>query len=156
MLEYEGKAYAFTARSGVGKTTHSMLWKKLLGDKMKVICGDKSVIRIAKDTVYAGATPWRGKEGYGSGGVAPLQSVAFINRLGEDNENKVELCDKDNAFTRLMTQTIVPPNERSAVRFLSLLEIFIDKVDFFDIYCDMSDEAGQRSIKALAGKETGR
>ena len=44
-IEYRGKAYIFTAKSGTGKTTHIMLWKKCLGDKVKIINGDrKSVV----------------------------------------------------------------------------------------------------------------
>jgi hypothetical protein len=31
VLSYRGRAYAFTARSGVGKTTHTRLWISTLG-----------------------------------------------------------------------------------------------------------------------------
>lgn len=149
VFEYGGVAYAFTARSGVGKSTHTMLWKKLLGDKLKIICGDKSIIRIINGEVYAGATPWRGKEGFGEGGLAPLGAVAFINRLGEGEKNHVEAKNKLSVLTQLMTQTIIPPEEKEAEKFLSLLDCFIEKTEFYDIFCDMSDEAAEISIKAL-------
>ena len=33
VVEYEGRAFAFTARSGTGKSTHARLWMRYLGDQ---------------------------------------------------------------------------------------------------------------------------
>ncbi len=33
VVEYEGRAFAFTARSGTGKSTHARLWMRYLGDR---------------------------------------------------------------------------------------------------------------------------
>lgn len=33
VVEYEGRAFAFTARSGTGKSTHTRLWMRYLGDR---------------------------------------------------------------------------------------------------------------------------
>ena len=40
VIAVDGKAYAFAARSGTGKTTHIRLWQQLLGDSVRVINGD--------------------------------------------------------------------------------------------------------------------
>ena len=41
VIEYEGNGYMFSADSGTGKTTHILLWRKFLGDKVKIVNGDK-------------------------------------------------------------------------------------------------------------------
>jgi len=41
----DGKSFIFTAKSGVGKSTHAFLWQKYLGeDRVKVINGDKPIL----------------------------------------------------------------------------------------------------------------
>ena len=44
-----GKGYIFAAPSGVGKSTHVRLWRECFGDNVKIINGDKPIIRRAKD-----------------------------------------------------------------------------------------------------------
>lgn len=58
-IEYEGKAIAFTAPSGTGKTTHVRLWQEKYN--IKVINDDHPAIRIidGKPTVFG--TPWAGE-----------------------------------------------------------------------------------------------
>ena len=40
VIAYKGCAYAFTARSGVGKTTHIRLWLERFGDAVHILNGD--------------------------------------------------------------------------------------------------------------------
>ena len=44
-VEVNGKAYVFTAPSGTGKSTHIKLWMDALGEKVRVINGDKPILR---------------------------------------------------------------------------------------------------------------
>ena len=46
LFDVEGEGIAFAAHSGTGKTTHMRLWEQLLGDKFKVVNGDKPIIRF--------------------------------------------------------------------------------------------------------------
>lgn len=62
LIEAEGCGIAFLAKSGIGKSTHARLWRELLGDKMKFINGDKPIIRVINEKVFAYGTPWAGKE----------------------------------------------------------------------------------------------
>lgn len=45
VIAFKGKAYAFTAPSGTGKTTHIKIWQKCLGSEVEIINGDKPFIR---------------------------------------------------------------------------------------------------------------
>ena len=62
VADVDGTGVAFLAKSGVGKSTHTALWQEVLGDKMTVVNGDKPLIRIIDDKIYAYGTPWAGKE----------------------------------------------------------------------------------------------
>ena len=46
VIEFEGRAYLFTAPSGTGKSTHIRLWRQYLGNAVRVINGDKPFVRI--------------------------------------------------------------------------------------------------------------
>ena len=52
VIKVDNDAYAFCAKSGTGKTTHTKLWMQLLGDRMSYINGDKPLIRIIDDQIY--------------------------------------------------------------------------------------------------------
>ena len=45
VVSYEGRGFAFTAKSGTGKSTHVARWTRALGDRIKVINGDKPILR---------------------------------------------------------------------------------------------------------------
>ena len=46
VVEVNEGAYAFAAESGTGKSTHTRYWKETLGDRVKVINGDKPIMRF--------------------------------------------------------------------------------------------------------------
>ena len=53
IIDVDGQGVGFTARSGTGKTTRVLLWKKAFGDRVKVVNGDKPILRFQKDGLYA-------------------------------------------------------------------------------------------------------
>ena len=48
-ISYEGQAFLFTAPSGTGKSPHIRLWKKHIGEKVKIVNGDKPFISLDKN-----------------------------------------------------------------------------------------------------------
>ena len=90
---YKNKAYLFTAPSGTGKSTHIALWKKLLGDEIVILNGDKPFLRWMDGQVMVCASPWRGKEGWGENLTAPLGGI-FILRRGE-TDHVEQISDLD-------------------------------------------------------------
>ena len=73
VVAVDGVAYIFTAPSGTGKTTHTMLWKKHFGDRAVIVNGDKPLIRLQDGKVYVCSTPWegQGRAGPGARGDVP-------------------------------------------------------------------------------------
>ena len=85
VIDVEDKGIIFTALSGTGKTTHMLYWQEMLGDKLRIINGDKPIIRFFDGVPYAYGTPWAGKEGYQTNDRVELQEICLIERA-EINE----------------------------------------------------------------------
>ena len=149
VVAYKGQAYAFTARSGVGKTTHIRLWLERFGDEVHVLNGDKPILRVIDGTVYAAGTPWRGKEGYGIPEMLPLRAVAFINRADEPSAAEITTSD---ALTRFASQVYIPNEPRAALRSLSVLNKIISGVKLYDVFATMEPERAEISFATLTGE----
>ena len=84
VLEYDGRAYAFTASSGTGKSTHLLLWHRTLGNAVQAVNGDKPLLYASDAEVMACGTPWSGKEGWQRNVCVPLGGLCFISRGEKD------------------------------------------------------------------------
>lgn len=80
VIDVENKGIVFTALSGTGKTTHMLYWQEMLGDKLKIINGDKPIIRFFDGVPYAYGTPWAGKEGFNTNARTKLEDICLIER----------------------------------------------------------------------------
>ncbi|MBR7116875.1 MAG: hypothetical protein IKC87_04110 [Clostridia bacterium] len=138
VLSVDGLAYAFTARSGVGKTTHTRLWLELFGERAHYINGDKPIIRFIDGTPYAFGTPWMGKESYGRNTSARLAGIAHVKR-GQDNIART--ASANEMSTVLLTQMYLPKDRLMAMRTLSLLSEMIGKVKLIELECNMEKTA---------------
>lgn len=146
VIAHEGRAYAFTARSGVGKTTHIRLWLDLFGEDVHILNGDKPILRVIDGVVYASGTPWRGKEGYGVPEMLPLSAIAFIDRAEEPSAEEIT---PSMALTRLASQMYVPNEPRAAALSLSVLNKIISGVKLFEVKANMKPESAEVSFGAL-------
>jgi hypothetical protein len=81
VIEYQGAGYAFAAHSGTGKSTHIALWRKHFGNSVRIINGDKPIMRFIDGHLYAFGTPWCGKEGWQTNMGVPLKAICFLERL---------------------------------------------------------------------------
>ncbi len=132
VADVDGTGIAFLAKSGVGKTTHMMNWKRLLGDKMTVVNGDKPLIRITDGCAYAYGTPWAGKENIHTNMKTQLKKICFIERA---EENECEVFSGD-PLKRLLAQTYRPADTMSFFKTLDLLSCLINNVSFYLIKCN--------------------
>ena len=81
-IAVDGTAYLFTAKSGTGKSTHTRLWRELLGDRAVMVNDDKPLIRVNADgTAVAYGTPWDGKHRLSSNIAVPLRVICILNGL---------------------------------------------------------------------------
>lgn len=149
ILEYEGNAYAFLGRSGTGKSTHTGLWLQNIPNT-KILNGDKPILEIRGDKVYAYGTPWMGKEGLGYNGRAQLKGICFLEQA---KQNEIQSLALSQSATRIFTQILLPEDEENATKTLELVDKLVTYVPSFLLKCDISEEAVKLSFEAMTGKK---
>ncbi len=146
LIEVNGVGVAFTALSGTGKSTHTLLWQQLLGDKMTIINGDKPIIRFINNIPYGYGTPWNGKEGLGTNIRVPLKHICFIER---SEKNSCERIDAKKALKSVFSQIFIPNNPIAASNTLVLLNSLLKDCTIWNIKCNMDIEAAQITYNTI-------
>ncbi len=142
----ENKAYIFTAKSGTGKTTHTLLWLKNIKNSF-IVNGDKPIIRIFDNGIKVCGTPWCGKENLGANVQIPLSSICILNR-GETNT--IEKITFNDAISMLIGQTYCSPDTEILTETLKTLEKITNNVTLYKLYCNMEDDASLVAFKAMS------
>lgn len=143
VFDVEGTGIALAAHSGTGKTTHMLLWQKLLGQKMTIVNGDKPIIRFFDDepeTPYAYGTPWNGKEHLGCNMRTPLKVIAFIERA---ENNSCERMSMSDAVNLIFNQVYMPKDPAAAAKTIELINRLISCCELWKISCNMELEAAE-------------
>ena len=102
-VAYEGRAYLFSGPCGMGKSTHSGLWRQTFGDAAQVFNDDKPALRLIGGSWYAYGTPWCGKDGINQNKKVPLGGICFLE---QSQENRIGRLDATQAVQRLLPQTL--------------------------------------------------
>lgn len=152
-ISYEGKAYLFTAPSGTGKSTHIRLWKKHLGDKVKIVNGDKPFVSLDKDAegtihplIYG--TPWAGKERWQRNCSEPLKGICFVQR---GTTNTIRKMQPEECIMMLFHQVYLPDNQDAVGQTLELIDLLVKNVPLYLLTCDISEEAVRCSFETMTG-----
>lgn len=151
LIEVNGLGVAFTAISGTGKTTHTLLWQKLLGDKMQIINGDKPIIRFDGEIPYGYGTPWNGKERLGKNAKTPIKHICFIER---SEENYCEKITSQEALKDVFSQLFIPKDTAAALKTLELLDKLLKSVDIWIIKCNTDISAAETAYCKIFEGET--
>lgn len=146
-ISYNEHAYLFTAPSGTGKSTHIRLWKKYLGDDVKIVNGDKPFISLEDEPLIYGS-PWAGKENWHRNCKMPLKGICFVQRGTTNSIRKIEASD---CLSLLFKQVYLPADTLAAGLTLELIDTLIKKVPLYVLTCDMSEDAVKCSFEALTG-----
>lgn len=148
VVEMDGKAYAFAAKSGTGKSTHSRLWLDYFGERAKIINGDKPLLRFIDGKLYIYGTPWCGKEGYNQNTKCVLNSVCFLER---GSINTIDALDKNSAVKRIFDQLLMPENTEQANKLFDMVQILVDNAKFYLLHCNMDVEAAKVAYEGMNG-----
>lgn len=140
LLSLNGKGYVFTAKSGTGKTTHSLLWKRLFG--AEIINGDKPIYKLENGTIYGYGTPFAGKEGFNKNSRVPVKAVCF---LFQAKENTIRRLTAHEVILKIFDQVHLPEEREKKERVLALLDKMITDLPFYYLGCNISDEAAELS-----------
>jgi hypothetical protein len=154
VVELDGRGYAFSARRGTGKSTHTELWEARFrghaGDRYKatVINGDKPLVRRAPDgRFWVYGTPWMGKEGKGVNRRCPLTAICFLE---QGTENRVSVTSTADAAARIMEATVLPPDAAGQDHMAALVGATVRDVPAFTLTCRPDVEAAEVAYKFLS------
>lgn len=146
-IAVDGAAYLFTAKSGMGKSTHTRLWREILGDRAVMINDDKPLIRVKDDgSAIAYGTPWDGKHRMSNNISVPLKSICFLDRA---LDNEIREITKTEGYHMLIQQTYRPSDPDSLKRTLLLLDRM--KVKLYRLCCNMEVSAAELSYNVMKG-----
>ncbi|MGI6239199.1 MAG: hypothetical protein ACOYI5_06185 [Christensenellales bacterium] len=146
----EGRAYAFLAPSGTGKTTHMMLWMDALAARAVIINGDKPFVRFVGGAPHAYGNPWAGKEGFHQNIRAPLAALCFIER---GQGNSIRRLNAREVLPRLIQQVYMPRREQPLDHTLALVDRLARSVDAYALRCTASREAAQLAMDRMMNRD---
>lgn len=135
-VSYGERAVCFSAPPGVGKSTHTEKWVRLLG--AQIINDDKPALRRIEHVWYANGTPWSGKHDLSANRAVPLHAICFLFR-GE--ENTMTRLTPAQALPLLMSQTVFRLRQENMDRLLNLADLLLREVPVWKLTCTPEDEA---------------
>ena len=144
-VEYDGKAYLFSAPSGTGKSTHTSIWVKHF-KTARIINDDKPALRFFDGKLYACGSPWSGKTDQNINVCVPVGGICFLSR---DKENHIEKADDSFALKNLLEQTVRPTNERAMDAVLLFVDKIIQTTGVYKLGCNMELNAAQVSYDGM-------
>ncbi|PWM71545.1 MAG: hypothetical protein DBX59_08560 [Bacillota bacterium] len=145
----DGYAYLFTAPSGTGKSTHTRLWRELLGERAVMINDDKPVVRYIDGAFYVYGTPWNGKHRLSRNDRARLAAVCELTR-GEKNE--IARISSSEMVRVLMNQSLRGEDGESMLKLLDLFDKLAKNTAFYRLKCNISREAAETAYGAMRVK----
>ena len=145
-IAVDGMGYLFTAKSGTGKSTHTRLWRELLGKRAVMVNDDKPLIRISGDGATVYGTPWDGKHRLSNHISVPLKAVCFLQRA---EENSIHDITKPEALPMLIQQAYRPADPDTLVKTLRLIDRM--NVSFYQLSCNMEISAAELSYHTMKG-----
>lgn len=144
----DGQTYLFTAKSGTGKSTHTKLWRKLLGDRAVMVNDDKPLIRVNDGSVTIFGTPYDGKHRLSTNIALPLKAVCVLER---SQENHICRITKAQAYNMLLQQSYRPSDSSALAKTLMLIDKMADNVEFWRLGCNMDISAAELSYTTMKG-----
>ena len=93
-----GYGYAFIAKSGTGKSTHTQLWIKHIPGS-ELMNDDNPIVRVVGDQAFIYGSPWSGKTPCYRQIKAPLGAITRIDRAPK---NSIEKLSPIEAFASLL------------------------------------------------------
>lgn len=151
-LSYRGDGILFTANSGTGKSTHSGLWREVLGDAVTIVNDDKPALRFCGDTPHIYGTPWSGKTDLNHNVRAPLKAVVVLE---QSPQNAIRRLSASETMYHLTAQTVRPYYDReNGVRALDAAVRLAETIPCYLLQCTISHEAVWLVHNTLYGKES--
>lgn len=147
----DNNGFLITARSGVGKSTHSRNLKALLGDKFIYINDDKPLLKVNENSVTVYGTPWNGKERRSNNISAPLRAVFFLAR-GETNTYR-KVVNKEEIYVKMISQIYLPKEKAKREKALKVADQILKNINFYEINVTKDIESAKMTYEEIIKNE---
>ena len=139
------KAICFTANSGTGKSTRAQSWMNAHGAEM--LSGDRPIIKLASDDVFACGAPWDGKEQVYVNDSAPLRAICDIRRGAF---TRIRKLSSNQARHVLMQQCFIPMWDTAAATQIMVLIIKLSReIPVYRMICGPDEESAHSAKEIL-------
>ena len=143
----DGEGFLFTAHSGTGKSTHTRLWRQILGERAVIVNDDKPFLQLTGQEVILHGSPWSGKHGLDCNLSVPLKGICILQR---GQENKIERITAPEALPMLLKQSYSPLDAKKEAAFSGLAEKLSQCVPLWKMACTKAPEAARMAWEAMA------
>ncbi len=145
----DGEGYLFTADCGTGKSTHTRLWRQVLGERAVMINDDKPFLKFTGDGVLVCGAPWSGKHGLDTNITVPLKGICILQR---GQENRIFPLTAEAALPMLEKQGCAPAENRNLPKFHTLVTALSQRVPLWQMQCTRDPQAAKTAYGAMAEK----
>ncbi len=149
-IAVDGYGYLFTAKSGTGKSTHTRLWREMLGERAVMVNDDKPLIRISESVAEVFGTPWDGKHRLSTNISVPLKGICILERSAE---NSIVRISKQEAFPMLLQQTHRIQSADGMMKIMALLDRLGRVVPLYRLKCNMELKAAEMAFSEMKGNK---
>lgn len=146
----DGNAYLFTAVSGTGKSTHTALWRELLGDRAVMINDDKPIIRFIDGEFYVYGTPWNGKHELDTNQRAKVKAICKLER---GLENSIEPLSAKEMLPVILNQTLRYQDVAGLDKLLTLTDRLLTTVKLYKLKCNTDISSAKLSYAIMSGEK---
>ncbi len=143
----DGACYLFAAKSGTGKSTHTRLWRELLGERAVMVNDDKPLLTVSGTGVTVWGTPWCGKHHLSSNISVPLEAVCILER-GESNI--IEPVSAEEAWPVLYRQSYRSKDPDKLKRTLVITDTLSRSVRLYRLRCTPDVQAARVAFDAMS------
>ena len=139
-------AYLFSANSGTGKSTHTQLWCRYLGERAFILNDDKPAVREEDGEFYVYGTPFSGKSDLNRNERIKLGGICFLSR---SKANWIEPLAKEDAVPLMLEQTLRRLPMQNMTRLLEQMDRLLTAAPLWRMGCNMNLSAAEMAYLAM-------
>lgn len=138
-LLYKNKAWLFSGHSGMGKSTHTNLWKELY--EISLLNGDLNLLAIENGQPMVHGIPWCGTSEICTTETVPLGGIILLNqapvdRIEELTEDKKQLLVSQRLISPAWTVDLFERN-------MEIVENIVSKIMVCKLHCTKEPSAAE-------------
>ena len=138
-LLYRGKIWLFSGHSGMGKSTHTNLWKELFNTP--IINGDLNLLAIENGQAVVHGIPWCGTSGIYDTKTYPIGGIILLHQATENYTEELSADQKQ----LLVSQRLISPawTKEQWCKNIELVEQITANILVCKLHCTKEEEAAE-------------